>query len=213
MRRALAVLLAAAFACAPALAKAPFEPVDTAATQPDFFTFRARLQAAVARHDVAAVLAVVASGATVSFGGGDGGPAEFREYWRLDSPDSGLWDELATVLALGGDFGEDGAFEAPYVSSEWPDGIDGFEHVAIVGSGVRVRAAAGADAETIATLGFEIVAAGSDDAPDDAWRAVVLADGRAGFVDARYVRSPIDYRARFAKVGGAWKLVSFVAGD
>src|SRR5688500_6749978 len=78
-------------------------PVDEAANQPDFFTFRARLQAAIARRDAEAVLAILHKDIRNSFGG-DGGIEEFKKKWRLAEADSVLWKELGTVLALGGSF-------------------------------------------------------------------------------------------------------------
>ena len=48
---------------------------------------------------------------------------------------------------------------------------------------------------------------------DESWRAVRLPDGRAGFVDRRYLRSPIDYRAAFARIDGRWQMTLFLAGD
>ena len=47
---------------------------------------------------------------------------------------------------------------------------------------------------------------------DDAWRAVKL-ESKVGFIASRFVRSPIDYRAIFSEQGGAWRMVTFVAGD
>jgi hypothetical protein len=193
-------------------AAATFVPVDEAATQPDFFLFRARLQEAVARRDVNALLQDVDPQVVASFGD-DPGIASFRTLWGLDAPaTSALWAELGTALALGGGFDEDGAFVAPYTSSEWPDDRDAFEHVAIVGSIVRVRAAPAADAVVVATVGLEIVGRAQEQ-PDSAWMAIALPDGRTGYVDSRYVRSPLGYRARFEKVEGRWRLTSFVAGD
>jgi hypothetical protein len=196
----------------PAFAAASFVPVDEAATQPDFFLFRARLQEAVARRDVDVLLQAVDPQVVASFGD-DPGIASFRTLWGLDAPaTSKLRAELAGVLALGGGFDEDGAFVAPYASSEWPDDRDAFEHVAIVGSCVRVRSAPAADAEVVATVGFEIVARAQEQ-PEAAWTAIVLPGGGIGYVDSRYARGPLDYRARFEKVEGRWRLTSFVAGD
>ena len=191
-----------------------FPPVDEAITQPDFFLFRARLQAAVARRDVDALLREVDPQVVASFGD-EPGIAAFRAMWALDTPaTSPLWAELATVLALGGGFDEDGAFEAPYISSEWPDERDPFEYVAIVGSDVRARAEESADAEVVATLaGNEIVARAEDDGSVEAWTAITLPDQRIAYVDSRHARGPLDYRARFEKVDGHWRLTSFVAGD
>ena len=55
--------------------------MDEAAKQPDFFTFRAQLLTAVARHDAAALMAVVHPNIKCDFGGGEG-KAFFEEHWK-----------------------------------------------------------------------------------------------------------------------------------
>ncbi len=207
---ALALLLLASVPGA--AAQAALRPVDEAASQPDFFTFRAQLQAAVARHDVAAVLGAVDPKILVSFGGGYGVEA-FKEDWKLDKPDSRLWESLAVVLALGGAFEPNGTFVAPYTFTEWPDDLDAFENVAVIGSNVRVRSAPSADASVLTSVSFAILKVVHSAQAGDAWTSVRLPDGRIGFISKKLVRSSVDYRAFFAKKAGGWKLVTFVAGD
>jgi hypothetical protein len=210
------LLLAIGQTAQPASDYPELKPVDEAAQKPDFFSFRAQLQAAVARHDTAAVLAVLNPGIRTSFGDG-GGVAAFRRQWRPESADSKLWDTLARVLALGGSFQPDGTFVAPYTFSRWPETLDSFEHVAIVGDRVSVRGDARTDAAILTTVGFVILPIGRDARPrsgrDDRWIAVRLTDGRVGYVSSQFARSPIDYRAIFAKTGDRWQLMAFVAGD
>jgi hypothetical protein len=190
-------------------------PLDEADRQGDFFTFRARLQVAVAARDSSAVLADVHPAIKNSFGGNDG-IDEFRRSWNLSDAASPFWVELAAVLALGGTFSDDSTFVAPYVFSRWPDDSDAFEHVAILGRGVRARAAPTLDALPLTSLDFAIVplareAPGSPADPD--WTAIRLADGRAAWVASRLTRSPIAYRAIFSRRDGRWQLVTFIAGD
>ena len=137
-------------------APAQLLPVDEAAQRPAFFSFRAQLQEAVARHDVDAVMAVVHPNIKASFGGDDDSAA-FRKMWQPESPDSELWAKLAAVLALGGTFQGDGTFVAPYTFSRWPQQFDGFEHVALVAADVRVRDAPRPDAPVITTMSFAIL--------------------------------------------------------
>jgi hypothetical protein len=192
-------------------------PVDEAARDPELFAFRAQLQAAVARHDVAAVLDVVDPQIKNNFGG-DGGVQEFREHWKLAGADSPLWAELGLVLALGGTFQDKDNFVAPYVFHRWPEEIDSFEHVAAIGSNVRVRSKPSLASKVLAKLSFDIVRLASENQKltpkqADLWKAVQLRDGRVGYVSARYVRSPIDYRAFLSRKGGCWRLTTLVAGD
>ena len=217
LRAVLAALLLAGFAPPVAAQVARLYPVDEAARNPGFFVFRARLLEAVARRDTTALMASVAQEIRNSFGGNDGA-LEFRQTWRLDQPDSPVWAQLAAVLALGGSFRDDTTFVAPYVFSRFPQELDGFEHLAVIGSGVRVRAGADSTAAVIGGLSFDVVRrarpqGGAVEAERSGWTAVELAGGRAGYVASRYLRSPIGYRAYFTKRAGRWVMLSLVAGD
>ena len=192
-------------------------PIDEAPQQADFFTFRAHLQAAIARHDTTAVLSVVNVKIRNNFGGDDGREA-FERLWRIKSPGTQLWEKLGSVLALGGTFEENGTFVAPYTFSRWPAKFDAFEHAAIIGSNVRVRAAPAQDSGTLQALSFAVVPLAREARAPAAeqgreWTAVRLRDNRIGYVASRYVRSPIDYRAIFGRVGDGWQLMAFIAGD
>ena len=192
-------------------------PVDEASQQADFFTFRAHLQAAIARHDAVAVLSVVNVNIRNTFGGENGREA-FERRWRLERPDTELWEKLGSVLALGGTFETNGTFVAPYTFSRWPGNVDAFDHVAIIGSRVRVHAAPLQDSGTLGLLSFAVVPVPREarlPTADQArqWTAVRLLDSRIGYVASQYVRSPIDYRAIFARVGDGWQLAAFIAGD
>lgn len=188
-------------------------PTDEAVRDPQLFAFRAQLQAAIARHDVQAVLDVVHPNIKNTFGGDDG-IESFKRLWKLQGGESELWDELGTVLALGGSFQDKDNFFAPYVYSKWPERFDAFEHVAIVGTGVRVRAQPSAQGAILTSLTFDIVQVQprSEELSRD-WTPVKLRDGRKGYIASRYVRSSVDYRASLSRENGRWRLNFFVAGD
>lgn len=193
-------------------------PVDEAARDPEFFAFRARLQAAVARHDTAAVLEMIDPNIKNGFGGEDG-IDNFQKGWDLKGGGSRLWAELGLVLALGGSFHADDLFMAPYTFSRFPNEIDAFQHAAVVGSDVRVRAAPSLESAVLATLSFDVVRlsqAGQSQIPagqEQDWTSVELKGGRTGFIASRYVRSPIAHRAIFNRTNGRWRMTAFVAGD
>ena len=191
--------------------KRTLPPVDDAVRRPDFFTFRANLQAAIARRDSQAVLAVVHPDIKNDFGGDDGIDA-FKKIWRIAESDSPLWEELGTVLALGGTFMAE-EFVAPYTFSRWPDEFNAFDHVAVVGANVRLRAEPRSDSAVVGTASFSILklSSNSDDTPE--WTAIETEDGRKAYVATRFVRSPIGFRAAFSYVGGRWQLRMFLAGD
>ncbi|HKQ76239.1 MAG TPA: SH3 domain-containing protein [Blastocatellia bacterium] len=192
-------------------------PVDEAARDPSLFVLRARLLEAVQQRDAAVILGSLAPDIVNSFGG-NGGIAEFKEKWRPEQPGSKLWPTLATVLALGGSFRNEGTFAAPYVFSRFPDQLDAFEHGVIVGDNVRVRQKATVDSPVIATMSFDIVAVTdwgvkSSGVGKQGWVRVKLTGGQEGYIASEYIRSPIDYRAVFEKRQGRWLITTLVAGD
>src|SRR4030095_16666223 len=131
-------------------------PVDDATRDPSFFTFRAGLIRAVQKHDVVFVTSVLDPEIVNSFGG-DGGVLEFKSTWKLNRPNSELWDELGTCLALGGKFDKDGSFSAPYVFGAFPDEFDPYEYTAIIGQDVRVRKEPSLNSPVIKMLSFDVV--------------------------------------------------------
>jgi|GEM_PF-2234485 len=141
-------VIAALLAPCCAFSQSEFKPVDEAASVPDFFSFRAQLQAAIARRDTSSVLHVLHRDIKLSFGG-DGGIDDFKKLWQPESSASRLWETFASVLALGGTFAPDQSFTAPYVFTRWPRDIDAFEFMAVIGSGVRVRLAPKLSADII----------------------------------------------------------------
>jgi hypothetical protein len=192
-------------------------PSDEAPRDPSLFLARARLLRAIAERDTTALLAVVSPNIKNSFGGDDG-IDEFRKSWRLESPESQLWSTLGTVLALGGGFLSENSFIAPYVFSEFPSSLDGFEYLAVVGRGVRAREEPDLGSPVVTTLTFDVVARDrsrpeAKDASGRMWAPVRLRGAGRGYVAAEYLRSPIDYRAGLVREAGQWRLAFFVAGD
>jgi hypothetical protein len=207
-----AVLIAVSLAPASTLPQAfpRLDRIDEASRRPDFVIFRQQLRSAIARRDVSAVLRVVDPEIKLGFGGDDGVDALKR---KLESAESDVWQELDEVLELGGTFQESDTFVAPYVFSRWPQSFDSFEHVAVIGSAVRIRARPALSAPVVSTVSYAILKLGPDGYSDEPWIGVRLPDGRAGFVDAKFARSPSDYRAAFKFEDGRWRMVFFAAGD
>lgn len=196
-------------------------PVDEGAKDASFKAFRSKLIEAVKQRNTRFILTVLHPKVRLSFGG-HSGIKDFKEMWKPDSADSKLWNELSTVLALGGTFStyeRKRSFWAPYIFSTFPDDLDAFEHAAIVGENVRVRSQPNTTASIITNLSYDIVKStfpNSDNLEEgDAlgWVRVVVPDGRNGYVASKYIRSPIDYRIGFEKIRGKWLITSFIAGD
>ena len=123
---------------------------------------------------------------------------------------------------MGGTFSPEGGFEAPYISSAWPEEYDAFEHSAITGEGISCFEEPNQNAKPFRMLSFEIVRTPVNDSNfqeykrllKNGWRKVELLDGKVGFVRSRHVRGACDQRIYFSKtVEGTWFISAFIAGD
>ena len=186
------LVLVACASTAPRVSGPTLAPVDEAVRDPTLVVFRQQLLSAVRAHDEAALVAALDPHVRTSFGSG-GGAKDFKP----------LWNELEFVLTHGGTFRGD-RFWAPYVYSAWPEQYDPFEHLAVVGKDVPLR---DAEKKIIATLSYDIVKR----LPDVGH--VRTFDGHEGWVDPKFLYSPVGYRAGLVKRDGEWLIEAFVAGD
>jgi hypothetical protein len=189
-----------------------FDPVDEATQQPDFFAFRSQLQMALLCSDATALLACVHPDIRNSYGP-DEGIDRFRTRWLPFNRNSRIWEALGSALTLGGTFGPDNMFLAPYVFSRWPFEVDARQHTAIIGLAAEARMLPLVDFPVLARCGLSIVplALGSDDV--SSWVAIRTPQGQTAYVDKRWVRSPLDFRAIFEKRRGRWWLTAFFSSD
>ena len=184
------------------------EFVDDAQGVTAFAVLRDTLRAVIARRDTAALLDRVGADARLSFGDAPGGPEGFRSMWFDAPPDEPVWDLLARILD-GGCVEEDGAIVVPAVAALWPDDLDPFGHVAVLGDDVDALAQPGGD--PVASL-TRIVLPTTGPA-EDGWQPVRLPDGSAAVVPVDAVLSPVGYRATFWEDADGWRLRTFLAGD
>lgn len=197
--------------------------VDEADKDASFRSFRTQFIATVKRRDVNALMNSLDPNIKVSFGG-DEGIVDFKKFWKINSPDTKLWEELLKVLSGGGFLHRNGgriSFSAPYSFDGFPEDLDAFSYLVIFGNAVALRDKPSLDGRVITRLSYNIVSVDFDrsvtsDNPNYStliWGAVTTIGGQKGYVSAQYLRSPIDYRALFEKRRGKWKMTAFVAGD
>jgi hypothetical protein len=213
------VLLIGLIPCLLAAQSRKLPPVDEGKLDPSFKAFRDRLLAAARKRDETVLYESLDPKITNSFGG-DGGVTEFKEHWKMRQGQTKLWDELTTILSMGGSFATVAgvkSFCAPYVYSNFPDDLDAYDYAAITGTGVRVRAQPRLNALIVTNLSYDIVqldretaASGVD---NSGWVKIIAPNGKKGYVSSQYIRSPIDYRACFEKKRGKWLMTALVAGD
>jgi hypothetical protein len=200
---------------------------DEGTTDDSFVAFRKRLKNIIARKDSEGLLSLLDPQITVSYGG-DMGKRDFVKFWELRSKRTRLWEELGTVVENGGYMitGEPlKTFTAPYTFDGFPGAcpteLDAFTHQTIFGRDVALRRQPSLSGEVITRLSYNVVTlvgdktvtveTGEHSVPE--WYFVKTLGGLEGYVNARYVRSPFDYRALFQKKKGRWLIVAFVAGD
>lgn len=197
-----------------------FLPVDEAAGDPSWASFKRRLLDALARHDRKFLLSVLDRNIRNALDAPPG-VAAFRKQWDLEAEDSPLWRELPAALFLGAAWlkPEKGPRQlcAPYVAVKWPEDLDPFDHGAITSRETLAKAAPAAESDTLAALSHEIVPVSdwevTDRAPDgkQKWVKIRLKDKEA-FVPEEQIRSPIEHRVCFVKTGDGWRMVAFVVG-
>lgn len=194
--------------------------VDEGASDPSWTRFKARLLEAIERRDQKFVLGVV--DAKIRNMSGNDGIAEFRKLWDLRSADSPLWVELPKLLFLGGVFikRDKGAYEycAPYVHFKWPDNAAADASGAIIAGEVLMKAGPSAAAETLRVLSYDLVKAVDWEVADEdkenrqKWVKIQAGAG-AGYVPEEQIRSPLEYRACFARSEAGWRMTGLEVGE
>ena len=174
-------------------------PVDESGRDPSLVAYLAKFKDAVAKKDRGALVPLIDPDIKLGFGG-EGGITNFQPDWTL----------LQRLLNLGGAW-KAGSYSIPYVFAKFPDDLDPFDYAAVTGSGVWLRERPSADARGLRQLAYDIVKV--EDQGEQWWKVQTLG-GERGYLSARFIWSPIGYRAIFQKNRrGEWKLSALVAGD
>ena len=204
-------------------------PVDEGGKDASFENFRNQLLEAVRNHDTNFLAGVldphIANGYDI-----EEGTREFKQRWRVEDPQSPVWDVLSTILTGGGSFSEHNGqmeFCGPYVVSQWsnvvrqlPPGTDTLDYVAITGKDVAVRREAHSSAPIVTTLSYDVVKSIPnsqvlDQSMRDAssWIKIKTPTGQEGFVSDNYVQGPMDYGACFRRANGTWVISELAARE
>lgn len=198
--------------------------IDDAPKDKSLVAFRERLLVAIKRRDLPALEKLMDPNIKVSFGG-DQGLRDLRRHWKTETKNTRLWDELFTAISNGGilyypDLSVK-RFSAPYSFDGFPEDLDPYSHYLIFGSAVALRETPSLEGNVIARLSYNIVTLDGEktvtaenvghSVPE--WYFVRTFGGKTGFVNAKFVRSPLDYRVIIEKRRGKWLVSAFVAGD
>ncbi len=187
----------------------------------DLAIFLAELDTALQHKDSDFIYGMLASDIMNGFGG-NGGIAEFKEYWNNLNTNSAFWAIMPQILKFGGNYEEDNTvYTVPYVFSNWPghETYNVFEHLAVTGTKVNVRDKPNTETSTVlGQLSYCIVKFDYDRTEElgelSSWSYVMSTNSNLeGYMHNDYLWSPINYRASFHKINGQWKLTYLVAGD
>ena len=186
-------------------------PVDRCKGDASFTAFRMQLARAADRRDARAVMALLSDDVMVDFGGGSG-KAAFAKAWKLDRPrESGLWDEVKTILRLGC-VHEKSGWLMPSFGSQLEVHLDPMTTLFAIRPGSALRSQPRADAPVVTRLDWDVLIL-KEVSGDDGWLRVSLHDGREGYVRPAQVRSPLDPRMTVDRINGRLRITAFVAGD
>ena len=212
-----AAAFAAAFAAPSHAQQRRLEPVDEAARDSSWTSFRARLLAALGKRDRKFVLGVLDRNVR---NGSDSprGIAEFRKQWHLDADDSPFWQELVSALSLGSAWlareKQRRELCAPYVLAKWPEDLEPTKNGVIVAREALVKSEPSAGSQTLVTLSHDIVGVADWEVEDkDAgskqkWVRIWIKSG-IGFIPEEQIRSPIEHAACFVRTEQGWRMTVF----
>ena len=196
-------------------------PRDDSASDPSVLAFRRRLLSAAKRGDIAVLRASMAP--TLNAGFEPATPEQVIASRQLREGEP--WTDLVAALELGvaREPERHGLFIAPYLSATSAELLP-FDDLAVIGRDVRLRVSPSADAQSVATLSYDVVRRLSEypyGDPDEAWSVlnprhwvhVLTSGGTSGYVFGRFVRAGSDLRYYFEKSGGRWLMTMLAAGD
>lgn len=201
----------------------PAMPPPTEHLSPGLRQAKNELQDIVARRDINALQARIRPDTKLDFGGSDG-PEGFQLLWNSNTESRNrLWETLDTILALPGvlrDHDAGAEYCTPYVfCMDLPGEADPFDALVVLGTRVAIRARASVDGVVVRRVSHIVVTSteqpGNHEPAAPGWTFVRLADGTAGYVSTRWVRSPIDFRLalRIDRSGSTWWIGFLLAGD
>jgi len=203
----------------------------------EFEAFYKEFTAAVRRKDMQFIDGILDDEIMSSFGG-EPGKEYFHEFWghrneRNDYYQRDLWDELEAIIALGGVYYQENerypgfgkCFVAPYTFTEFSyEDIDGhdvspIDYNVVIAKALPVYAEESTRSKVIDTLDYNVVVYHYDKneilwekGPDD-FVSVKTLSGAVGYMQWKYIRSPIDFRLCIEAKDGGWKMISLIAGD
>jgi hypothetical protein len=185
--------------------------IDEGKSDSSFMNFRKELTNAVSGKDTQFIISKLDSN-IISGYGDDSGIKNFSEIY-LKNDKINLWEIMKRIIPLGGTFNYNhDFFTAPYIFANWPDTLDAAKNTAIIGDSVRVYDEPCTCANVIYRFTYDIVKIDDTYFNRKEWEEVFLPDNTKGFIENKYVYSPLDYRLGFSRINNKWKINFLISG-
>ena len=196
----------------------PFAPRNECAKVAGASPFLAEIRSAVSARDDEAFVALAAEDVKLDFGGGAG-----RDQLRalLSSDTAPLWAKLDELMTLGCASDGDALITLPWYFAQ-DISADPYKGMVVIGAGVPVHEAAVEQSPVIAAISWdviELIDAGSENGgfAHVRWQRRESPASKPtaieGYIEAKRLRSLIDYRLLAASRNGKWRITSLIAGD
>lgn len=193
------------------------KPPDEVLSDQRLKAFLSEVHAAVRQRNATALKHLMAPDIKLTFGPPPEAPPE--EYLRLANPNSPVWNELQSVLELGGAYPTPSRdhYCIPYTYATFPDDLDPHSHQIVIEPSIAY-AEPSINADEVAKLDYVIVRTDfglptivkGDNSKE--WTKIYLNE-QAAYMPSESLRSPIGYRACFGKRNNEWLITHLLAGD
>lgn len=195
-----------------------FAPRDDAGKTPELNQFVRDLKEIIRKKDSKRLMAIVHPKIKIDFDEGIG-VEKFRQVWKPQDANSGLWLIFEKIVGLGGVFNNKGtepfyAFVFPYVNTvELEGGDDYFTTLVITGKNVSVHQSPDVNSKLVGKLAYDIVTYDYEKSKGN-WYYIETGDRKiSGYVVSDFAYSPVDYRMFLTKEKGKWLISCIIAGD
>lgn len=189
-------------------------PVDHSSSDADFRVFKNALGRAVQKKDTAFIYAHADPEILTCFGVECSGVEALKREW-ITCRTCDFWKESERILKLGCrrlTVESETQFACPYVFEGLPDSLDGLSWVVVTAKKVPVYSDTTRGAAIIGYSSYSILP--NTGMPSRKWFRIDSVAGKTwGYLERKFVRSPIESRMIFAKRNGEWKMTAYVAGD
>ena len=174
---------------------------DECLARPGYTQFVNELRSAVAKRDAAGLRSLFAADGRMRLNG-IGGTRNFAD-WGLERPEAaGIWPALAEILRLGcASRGE--RLYLPFMAAR-EEGADDNVLVALEDTAIRSSPAPTGRTVGLASRGSTLQSLGA--ATVEGWAHVAAADGSAGYVPDKSLRSPSSTMLVLANEQGSWRI-------